>query len=159
MIFSSIILMKMRIKYEEVMDSPLKHIDTKEIELPDTVFIRDIESKVFQSIAVQCLEKIEGVALLEGTFIDSLLGRDVNDTMKGIHVEQDPKNHSIQIKVEVNVGYGVSIPEKAEEVQNKLTEEISAFTGLHVGSVHVVFKNLIPSREESVKKELAFSAE
>lgn len=139
------------------MDSPLKHIDTKEVELPDTVFIRDIESRVFQSIAVQCLAKIEGISLLEGTFIDSLLGRDSNDRIKGIYVDQDPKNHSIQIKVEINVAYGVSIPEKAEEVQQKVAEEVSRLTGLHVGSVHVVFKNLIPCKktlEDHSKKEL-----
>jgi uncharacterized alkaline shock family protein YloU len=140
------------------MKSPLKDIDTKEVELPDTVFIRDIESRVFQSIAVQCLSRIEGVALLEGTFIDSLLGRDSGERFKGIHVEQDPKNHAVQIKVEINVAYGISIPEKAEEVQSKIAEEVSAFTGLHVGSVHVVFKNLIAadkeSHEESHRKEL-----
>ena len=37
------------------MQNPLKEIDTKELELPETVFIRDIESKVFQSIVLQCL--------------------------------------------------------------------------------------------------------
>lgn len=141
------------------MNGPLKNIDTKEVELPDTVFIRDIESRVFQAIAVQCLARIEGVALLEGTFIDSLLGRDPNERIKGIHVEQDSKNHSIQIKVEINVAYGISIPEKAEEIQGKITQEISKFTGLHVGSVHVVFKSLIPSHktvsEESERKEMA----
>ena len=138
------------------MESPLKNIDTKEVELPDTVFIRDIESRVFQSIAIQCLAKIEGVSLLEGTFIDSLLGRDSNDRIKGIYVDQDSKKHSIQVKVEINIAYGVSMPEKAEEVQQKISEEITQFTGLHVGSVHVVFKNLIPckkSLEETAEKE------
>jgi uncharacterized alkaline shock family protein YloU len=142
------------------MENPLKHIDTKEIELPETVFIRDIESRVFQSITVQCLSKISGVSLLEGTFIDSLLGRDSSERIKGIHVDQDSKNHSVQIKVEINVAYGVAIPEKAEEVQQKIAEEVSGFTGLHVGSVHVVFKNLIagkPSFEEISKKEQEFA--
>ncbi len=139
------------------MESPLKHIDTKEVELPDTVFIRDIESRVFQSIAIQCLSKIEGVSLLEGTFIDSLLGRDPNDRVKGIHVDQDSKTHSIMIKVEINIAYGVSIPEKAEEVQQKIAKEIGFLTGLHVASVHVIFKNLIPcknSLEDTTKKEM-----
>lgn len=139
------------------MENPLKHIDTKEVELPDTVFIRDIESRVFQAITVQCLSKISGVSLLDGTFIDSLLGRDSTERIKGIHVDQDSKNHSVQIKVEINVAYGVAIPAKAEEVQQKIAEEVSCFTGLHVGSVHVVFKNLIPSKaalEDSCKKEM-----
>ena len=140
------------------MESPLKNIDTKEVELPDTVFIRDIESRVFQSIAVQCLAKIEGVSLLEGTFIDSLLGRDASDRIKGIYVEQDSKKHSIQVKVEINISYGISMPEKAEEVQQKISKEITEFTGLHVGSVHVVFKNLIPCKKtlaETVEEQEA----
>lgn len=140
------------------MHDQLKRIDKKEMDLPDTIFIRDIETKVFQSIITQCLSKIEGVALMEGGFIDNLLGRDVNDGVKGIHVEQDPKHHSIQVKIEITVAYGVSIPAKAEEIHEKIAEEISQLTGLHVGSVHVVFKNLIPSRSAAVStEELAIS--
>ena len=131
------------------MHSQLKHIDKKEVELPDTVFIWDIETRVFQSIAIQCLAKIEGIALLDGTFIDSLLGRDVSERVKGICVEQDQKEHSIQLKIEINIAYGFSIPDKAAEVQMKLAEEITMFTGLHVGTIHVVFKNLIPCKSLS----------
>ena len=137
------------------MQGPLKNIDTKEVELPDTLFVRDIESRVFQAIAVQCLAKIEGVSLLEGTFIDSLLGRDPGDRIKGIHVEQDSKNHSIQIKVEINVAYGVSIPEKAEEIQTEIVQEVTRLTGLHVSSVHVVFKDVI--LEDQHKKLIELS--
>lgn len=126
----------------------LKHIDRKEIDLPDTVFVWDIESRVFQSMAVQCLSKIAGIALLEGNFIDTLLGRESVERVKGIGVVQDERAHAIELKIEINVAYGVSIPQKAEEIQTKLTEEISMFTGLHVGCVHVIFKNLIPAEQE-----------
>lgn len=121
----------------------LKNMDARELELPDTVFIRDIETRVFQGIVLQTLSKIEGIALLEGNLFDSLLGREL-ERIKGIHVEQDQKKHSVDIRVEINVLYGMSIPEKAEEVQTKLTEEVSRWTGLHVASVHVIFKELIP---------------
>lgn len=128
------------------MQGPLQNFDTKEVELPETVFVRDIETKVFQSIAVQCLASIEGVALIEGNFIDSLLGRESVEGVKGIHVEQDPRTHSVSMKLEINVAYGICIPEKAEEVQMKIAEKISRFTGLHVACVHVVFKNLITAK-------------
>ncbi len=124
----------------------LKGMDTKEVELPETVFIRDIENRVFQSIALQCLAKIEGVAFLEGNILDSLLGRET-EGIKGIQVEQDLKNHSVNVKLEVNLAYGFSIPEKAEEIQVKIAEDISRLTGLHVGCVHVVFKNIISPKE------------
>lgn len=123
-----------------------KKVDTKEFELPETVFIRDIENKVFQSIVLQCLAQIDGISLVEGNFIDHLLGRSA-EGVKGIYAEQDEKNQSIDIKVEVNLYYGIIIPDKAEEIQTKIAEEITKLTGLHVASVHVVFKNVI-SKEQ-----------
>lgn len=137
----------------------LKQLDTKEFELRDTLFIRDIESRVFQSIAIESLARIEGVGLLEGNIIDHWLRRDSVEGLKGIYAEQDQKNHSVNIKVEVNIAYGVSIPEKAEEIQTKIAQDISQFTGLHVGFVHVVFKNLIPSKDLVAGKKLSFCSE
>ena len=138
------------------MHNQLKHLDRKEVQLPDIEFIWNIETKVFQSIAIQCLSKIEGVALLEGSFVDSLLGRDANDRVKGISIEQDDKLNAIRVKMEINVKYGVSIPQKAEEVQLKVAEDISRLTGLYVSSVHVVFKGLIPPSR--VQEECVTSA-
>ena len=130
---------------ENDMLDQFEDIDTKEIDLPDTVFIRDIESRVFQAITIQVLSNIEGIALLGGNLFDNLLGREGQERIKGIHVEQDSKNHSVNIKVELNIAFGIALPEKAEEIQSKLVKEITRLTGLHVASVHVVFKNLIPS--------------
>lgn len=123
-----------------------KKFDTKEFELPETVFIRDIENKVFQSIVLHCLSQIEGISLVEGNFIDHLLGRS-SEGVKGIYADQDEKSQAVNIKVEVNILFGISIPEKAEEIQSKVAEEITKTTGLHVGSVHVVFKNVISAEQ------------
>lgn len=130
------------------MHEQLKQLDTKEFELPETIFIQNIETKVFQSIVVRCLTHIEGISLLEGNLIDAWLGRDSSEGVKGIHVEEDSKSHAVNVRVEVNVAYGISIPKKAEEVQMKIAEVISRLTCLHVGTVHVIFKNLIPIKNE-----------
>jgi uncharacterized alkaline shock family protein YloU len=127
----------------------LKNMDSREIELPDTVFIRDIDTRVFQAIALQTLAKIEGIGLLEGNLFDSLLGREV-ERVKGINVVQDQKKHCVEVRVEINICYGVNIPQKAEEVQEKLVEEVSKWTGLHVSSVHVIFKDLILAADPSI---------
>ena len=146
------------------MNDQFNELDTKEIEFADTVFIRDIESRVFQAIVIKCLADIEDVALLEGNLLDNLLGREGNERIKGIHVEQDEKNHSVSIKVEVNVAHGVSIPEKSEEIQSKIASEVSSLTGLHVSCVHVIFKALIsemslepeePKQEENAESEFS----
>ena len=133
-----------------------KELDTKELKFADTVFVRDIETRVFQAIVIKCLAEVEEVALLEGTLLDNLLGREGNERIKGSTVEQDQKNHSVSIKVEVNIAHGISIPEKSEEIQTKIAAEVSNLTGLHVSCVHVVFKALIsdtPLDEEMVIEE------
>ena len=122
-------------------------IDPKELQYTDTVFVRDIETRVFQAITVKCLSNIDGIALLEGTLFDNLLGREGSERIKGIYVEQDAKSHSVNIKVELNIAYGISIPEKSEEIQTKLVDDVVRLTGLHVASVHVIFKNLLPRED------------
>lgn len=128
----------------------------KELELPETVFIRDIENRVFQGIVLQCLASIEDIAFLEGGFIDNMFSRANVEGIKGISTEQDSKSHSVSVKIEVNISYGISIPDKAEEIQVKIAEELTRLTGLHVSCVHVVFKNIINS---SPKKRLTHQNE
>jgi uncharacterized alkaline shock family protein YloU len=126
----------------------------------ETIFIKDIDSRVFQAITIKCLSGIEGIALIEGNFIDHLLGREGLGA-KGITVEQDPKNQSISIKVELNIAYGISIPEKAEEIQNKLIDQIVRFTGHSVSVVHVIFKSMITelSADDNEAKESSYQDE
>ncbi len=123
--------------------------DAKEFVLPDTLYTRDIDNRVFQGIILQCLAKISGISLLEENVFDSLIGR--TDGVKGIHTEQDVKNHTVHVKVEVKIDYGVSIPDKSEEIQTKIVEDITKMTGLHVAEVHVLFKGLCAP--ESLKKQ------
>jgi uncharacterized alkaline shock family protein YloU len=125
-----------------------KKVDPKEFELPETLFVRDIENKVFQGIVMQCMSQIDGVSLVSGNLIDSLFSRSsLEPSIKSIYAEQDSKNHSVNIKVEVNICYGYTIPEKAEEIQTKITEDVTKLTGLHVGCVHVIFKNVVSADE------------
>ena len=126
----------------------MKKVDTKEFELPETLFVRDIEDRVFQGIVLQCLAKIEGITLIEANLINTLFGLRSPEGIKGIHAAQDSKNESVGIRVEINICYGQSIPDKAEEIQSKVSEEITRLTGLHVSSVHVVFKSVV-SPEQS----------
>lgn len=138
---------------EKNIRSEAKKIDTKEFEIPETTFSCDIDNRVFQGIILQCLANVEGISLMEGNFIDNILGRSGPESVKGIIAEQDSKNQTIEIKVEVNICYGNSIPEKAEEIQTKISEEITRLTGLHVSTIHVIFRNVIPY--DQMKKSLA----
>jgi uncharacterized alkaline shock family protein YloU len=114
--------------------------DPHEYTLPDTTYSRDIENKVFRGIIIKTLSQISGIGLVEGGFFESLIGNP--DRAQGITTVQDPKNHSLKVKIEVSIQFGVSIPEKAEEIQNAVVRELTAMTGIHVAEVHVVFKEL-----------------
>lgn len=122
------------------------HCDTKEIQAAETVFVRDIENRVFQSMVLHCLKEIEGICPIEGNLFDQLLGRSA-EGIAGIHAEQSERNRSIHIKIEVNVVFGCSLPEKAEQIQTEVAKTISRLTGLHVASVHVVFKNVVSQQQ------------
>jgi uncharacterized alkaline shock family protein YloU len=119
-------------------------IQSKEFQLPETAVEHTIENRVFQEIILRCLSEIPGISLLEGGFIDHILGR--GDGIAGIHTEQDTKNCSLHVKVEVTIDYGVSIPEKAEQIQEEIVRELARLTGLHVASISVVFKHLSPKK-------------
>ena len=129
-------------------------VDTHELEQPETVYIRDIENRVFQAIILQVLTKVDDINLIEGNLIDAILHRGNVERVKGIYVEQDTKSPTIKVKVEVNIFYGVSIPEKAEEIQDKISTEIAKLTGLHVSTVHVIFKNMFLEKPQA-SEELA----
>lgn len=120
-----------------------RHIDQKEFELPETLFVRDIEDRVFQVIVAQCVAKTDGIRLVEGNFLDNILGRENKDHLGAIQVEQDSRNHSVSIRIGVGLEYGHSIPQKAEELQQAISKEITEITGLHVSAVHVLFKSII----------------
>lgn len=131
-------------------------VDTQEFEIPETLFVRDIENQVFQGIVLQCLSKISGISLIDDNFIESLLGRAGEPSTRGIVAEQDMKNHTIRVRIDINIVYGISIPDKAEEIQTKVAEEITKLTGLHVSQVHLVVKNVIRPNEEarSIEKQV-----
>lgn len=137
------------------MENQFRHLDTNELTLPETLFIHDIDSRVFQAIALQCIVSTDGLASLEANLLDSFLGRDSTERAKGIHVEQSEKEHSVNFRIEVNIAYGIAIGPKAKELQEKVSVEVSRLTGLHVACVHVIFKNIFhPKTHPAIAESL-----
>lgn len=104
--------------------------------------VRDIEPRVFQAVVIKCLAGIVGISFLEGTLFDHLLGREGLERIKGVSIEKDDQNQLIDIKIELNITYGLSIPEKAVEIETKLISDVLRLTGCAVRSLHVIFKNV-----------------
>jgi uncharacterized alkaline shock family protein YloU len=112
-------------------------------DLTETVFLTDIENKVFQAIVFQTLQEISSIELIEGSIFDTLLGGEEGERMKGIHIECDEAQPTVNVKIELNILYGVCIPEKSLEIELKVKEKITQLTGFHVGLIHVTFKNVV----------------
>lgn len=123
----------------------------QELEVPETTFVRDIDNRVFQTLIAQLISQVSQVALAEGNFIDSLLGKRPYEGSRAIQVEQDHKRHALKIRIEVAVEFGVMIPEKAEEIQSLIGSELPRMTGLHISTVHVVFKSILQANSAPKK--------
>ena len=74
----------------------------------------------------------------------NILGRGNAESVNAIHAEQDSQAKSLKIRVDLNVAYGVPIPIRLEEIQNLLNQELTRLTGLHVASIHLVFRGSFP---------------
>ncbi len=123
-------------------------------DLHETVFLTDIETKVFQAIVFQTLQEISSIELIEGSIFDTLLGGEEGERMRGIHIECDEAQPTVNVKIELNILYGVCIPEKSLEIELKVKDKITQLTGFHVGLIHVTFKNVVfpKSLEELIEK-------
>jgi uncharacterized alkaline shock family protein YloU len=119
----------------------MHQLDPQEFELPETTYSHEIENRVFRGIVLNILAQTPGIAPLEGTFLETFIGR--VDMVKGITIDQDAKSHSVNITIEIGIQYGMNIPRKAEEIQSKVTQAITEMTGVRVASVHVVFRELM----------------
>jgi uncharacterized alkaline shock family protein YloU len=120
----------------------------------ETVFLTDIETKVFQAIVFQTLQEISSIELIEGSIFDTLLGGEEGERMRGIHIECDEAQPTVNVKIELNILYGVCIPEKSLEIELKVKDKITQLTGFHVGLIHVTFKNVVfpKSLKELIEK-------
>jgi uncharacterized alkaline shock family protein YloU len=114
-------------------------------------FEQEIDDKVFQSIVLKCLSKIQGISLIEGNILDQLFKGPKQDRGKGITLTREDTN--LRVKIEVNVDYGVYIPDKAKEIQEKVSKDLTKYTGLKVLLVHVIFKNINLEEQKPIFSE------
>lgn len=114
--------------------------DARELQMPDTEFIRDIEDSVIQDIILYAVSSIHGIALVTSKRRSSFWR---SQDSSSIEVTQDLKNKSLGIVVYVQIAVSESIPEKSEEIQSKIVKIVTRATGLYVSSVRVVFKAVI----------------
>ncbi|MGD9678020.1 MAG: Asp23/Gls24 family envelope stress response protein [Vulcanibacillus sp.] len=95
-------------------------------------------------ISPQAIETIAKISILE---IDGITGINTSffgrnkDTGKGIKVKISEKD--VILDVSLNIKYGYSIPDLANQIQVNVKEYIESMVGLEVLEVNVYFSNII----------------
>lgn len=117
-------------------------LKNQEPQCPDTCYEREMGIKAFRTIVLKTLLEIEGVYFLEENIVDSILGREGVEGVRGIEIEVDPKQPILSVNIRICLASGLVIPQKVEEIQTKVVEDLTADTGLHVARVLVVVEDV-----------------
>lgn len=106
-----------------------------------------ISPRVLEIIAGIAASEINGVSKMYGSFANSvseLLGR--SDRRRGVKLSSNDKDLSLD--VDVYVEYGVSVPKVAAQIQDKVKQQITLMTDLHVKEVNVHIKGIVTAKED-----------
>ena len=104
-----------------------------------------ISVRVIEIIAGLAAGEVEGVARLRGGFTDraqEAFGRHVRG--KGVEIHQ--ADDGLQSDVYVYLNYGVSVPKVARKIQEHVTMQIAAMTGLEVNQVNVHVQGVVSNK-------------
>jgi uncharacterized alkaline shock family protein YloU len=132
-------------------------MSSKEIQYPETIFEREVGMKAFRSIVLRTLTDIPGVYFLEEDLVDSILGRESYDGIKGIHVSQVEGQPALEVEIHLCLESGLPIPVTVEKIQNEVVQALVKDTGLHVSRVQVVVEDVrMPAGwAEKIQKRLS----
>ena len=125
------------------------------IEAQDSGTVK-ISEEVVSTVASIAATGIEGVSSMNGTIAGGLveLFGVKKSNAKGIKVEIDGNN--VTIDIHISVVYGYKIPEIAWEIQEKVKTSVEDFTGLNVEKVniHVDGISVEKPKKENVEEEI-----
>ena len=112
----------------------------------------EISSEVIAAIAEQAARKVEGVEVVSSSFeLTGIFGG--KKSGKGVAVKTDVESGHVEINVDVNVKYGVTIYEAAHDLQILIKEEVEALTGsMNVDKINVRVKHLIMPEDKSERE-------
>lgn len=135
--------------------------DEREIQLPETIYEQDVELRALRSIILKSLMSISGVHLLEENLMDTLLGRDNVEGVRGIEVQKDENQPSISVFIKVKVSSDLNIPHKVEEIQTEVCRSLVEATGMHISKIAVNVCDVVlpqPMRDRLSKRMIESSS-
>ncbi|MBR0382168.1 MAG: Asp23/Gls24 family envelope stress response protein [Eubacterium sp.] len=120
-------------------------VNRTEYEIGDVGEVQ-IADDVVAVIAGLAATEVEGVAKMSGNItneIVSMLG--MKTLSKGVKVHV--KDEDVEVRLNLLLDYGVSIPDTCSEVQERVKNAIETMTGLHVTDVNVRIAGIIMEEE------------
>lgn len=111
-----------------------------------------ISEKVIMSVVKKAASKVDGVTrLASGSFVDCFSNMLSSAKTRDKAVKLDIKGDSIKVELKLSVAYGKNIPELAVMVQNTVTDEVKAITGMKVTKVDVVIQEVEAQEDDPTK--------
>ncbi len=109
----------------------------------------EISDQVIAAIAAKAASKVEGVAVIGSSFRwTELLGSKEISSKSGVSVKTDQESGHVEIDVDINVEYGITIYNAAHDLQQLIKEEVEAMTGaMNVDKVNVRVRQMIEHNE------------
>lgn len=121
----------------------------------------NIAEEVIASIASIAASEVEGLADMKHGAIADIVGI-FGGRQKGVEVRLDNEG-KVHVNLKVTVAYGHPIHEVARHIQQKVSDDIKAMTGLDVDGVDVYVKDLklasAPEAEEVDEEESTEAAD
>ena len=116
-----------------------------------------ISDEVISTIATVAISEIDGVSCVNGTFSELAQKLGKKNFGKGIKVTS---GEELVLDVNVEVEYGVKIPEVAWNVQDNVKKSVELMSGLSVGKVNVHVVGVIqPKSKEQADNQEAIQTE
>lgn len=103
--------------------------------------------QVLEIIAGIAASEIDGVAKMHGSLasgVGELFGRQLD--RRGVKLSSN--DDQLAIDVDVYVQYGVSVPQIAGEIQNKVKQQVTLMTGLKPTEVNVRIEGVVADEKE-----------
>lgn len=109
----------------------------------------EIAPEVLEVIVGIAATQIDGVYSMRGSLANSLnelFGR--KNRGKGVKIDQDAGRLSADVYAFLN--YGVSVPQVALAIQEKVKQQLLFMTGLKLVAVNVYVQGVVPAKQTSV---------
>ncbi|MEY8662037.1 Asp23/Gls24 family envelope stress response protein [Ligilactobacillus faecis] len=103
--------------------------------------------EVIEVIIGIAASQVDGVYSMRGSIANSfseLLGRQIRG--KGVKVNKD--DNELKVDVYVFLNYGVSVPNVAAKIQEKVRQQVLFMTGIEISGVDVHVQGVIPEKQE-----------